>query len=120
MAGQSQRNEVKEQVQKLLASSQIVYGSLDSVEVVDADANKGAFMSPILLMNEKPFTATAAHDVEAFGPVSTIMPYKNLDEAIVLSKLGNWLYFKFSDRDRQVPADVETNEAAQNRGPFST
>ena len=88
LAGQTQRNEVKDQVQKLLASSQIVYGSLESVEVIDADANKGAFMSPVLLMNEMPFEATAAHEVEAFGPVSTIMPYKNLDEAIALSKLG--------------------------------
>lgn len=88
LAGQAQRNEVKEQVQKLLASSQIVYGSLDSVEVIDADPEKGAFMSPVLLMNDKPFTATAAHEVEAFGPVSTIMPYKNMDEAIALSKLG--------------------------------
>jgi oxepin-CoA hydrolase / 3-oxo-5,6-dehydrosuberyl-CoA semialdehyde dehydrogenase len=88
LAGETQRKEVREQVQKLLASSQIVYGSLDSVEVIDADANKGAFISPILLMNEKPFAATAAHEVEAFGPVSTIMPYKNMDEAIALSKLG--------------------------------
>ncbi len=88
LAGQTQRNEVKEQVQKLLASSQIVYGSLDSVEVIDADANKGAFISPILLMNEKPFDAKEAHEVEAFGPVSTIMPYKNIDAAIALSKLG--------------------------------
>lgn len=88
LAGETQRSEVKEQVQKLLASSQMVYGSLDSVEVVDADANKGAFMSPVLLMNDKPFAATAAHEVEAFGPVSTIMPYKNMDEAIALSKLG--------------------------------
>ena len=88
LAGQAQRNEVKEQVQKLLASSQIIYGSLDSVEVIDADAIKGAFLSPILLMNDKPFTAEAAHNVEAFGPVSTIMPYKNLDEAILLSKKG--------------------------------
>jgi oxepin-CoA hydrolase/3-oxo-5,6-dehydrosuberyl-CoA semialdehyde dehydrogenase len=88
LAGQAQRNEVKEQIQKLLASSQIVYGSLDSVEVIDADPEKGAFMSPVLLMNDKPFTATAAHEVEAFGPVSTIMPYKNMDEAIALSKLG--------------------------------
>ena len=88
LAGETQRIEVREQVQKLLASSQIVYGSLDSVTVIDADANKGAFISPILLMNEKPFDATAAHEVEAFGPVSTIMPYKNIDEAIALSKLG--------------------------------
>lgn len=88
LAGQTQRNEVKEQVQKLLASSQIVYGSLDSVEVVGADANKGAFMSPVLLMNENPFGSTEPHQIEAFGPVSTIMPYKNMDDAIALSKLG--------------------------------
>lgn len=88
LAGETQRKEVREQVQKLLASSQIVYGSLDSVDVVDADATKGAFLSPILLMNEKPFAATEAHEVEAFGPVSTIMPYKTMDEAIALSKLG--------------------------------
>lgn len=88
LAGQSQKSEVKTQVQKLLASSQIVYGSLDSVELIDADAGKGAFISPVLLMNEKPFEAKEAHEVEAFGPVSTIMPYKHLDEAIALSKLG--------------------------------
>jgi oxepin-CoA hydrolase / 3-oxo-5,6-dehydrosuberyl-CoA semialdehyde dehydrogenase len=88
LAGQVQKKEVREQVQKLLASSQIVYGSLDSVEVIDADANKGAFMSPLLLMNEKPFASEESHNVEAFGPVSTIMPYKNMDEAIALSKKG--------------------------------
>jgi oxepin-CoA hydrolase / 3-oxo-5,6-dehydrosuberyl-CoA semialdehyde dehydrogenase len=88
LAGKSQVEEVKTQVQKLLASSQILYGSLDSVEVIDADAKKGAFMSPLLLMNEKPFTAEEVHTVEAFGPVSTIMPYKNMDDAIELSKKG--------------------------------
>lgn len=88
LAGETQREEVKAQVQKLLASSQIVYGSLDSVEVIDADAGKGAFMSPVLLMNDKPFVTKEVHEVEAFGPVSTIMPYKNADDTIALSKLG--------------------------------
>jgi oxepin-CoA hydrolase/3-oxo-5,6-dehydrosuberyl-CoA semialdehyde dehydrogenase len=88
LAGESQRSEVRSQIQKLLASSQIVYGSLDSVEVIDADANKGAFLSPILLKNENPFSSNEVHEVEAFGPVSTIMPYKNIDEAIELSKKG--------------------------------
>ena len=88
LAGETQRNEVKQQVQKLLASSQMVYGSLDSVEVIDADANKGAFISPILLMNEKPHHSFEPHNIEAFGPVSTIMPYKNINDAIALSKLG--------------------------------
>jgi oxepin-CoA hydrolase/3-oxo-5,6-dehydrosuberyl-CoA semialdehyde dehydrogenase len=88
LAGQGQRSEVRNQVQKLLASSQIIYGSLDSVEVVDADPNKGAFISPLLLMNEQPFRSREVHEVEAFGPVSTIMPYKTMEEAIALSKLG--------------------------------
>ena len=57
LAGQGQRNEVKAQVQKLLASSQLIYGSLDSVEVIDADSKKGAFVSPLLLLNEKPFAS---------------------------------------------------------------
>jgi oxepin-CoA hydrolase/3-oxo-5,6-dehydrosuberyl-CoA semialdehyde dehydrogenase len=88
LAGETQRREVKEQVQKLLASSQIVYGSLDSVQVIDADAEKGAFLSPILLMNDTPYRSDEPHNIEAFGPVSTIMPYKNMDDAIALSKLG--------------------------------
>ncbi|MBL0267907.1 MAG: phenylacetic acid degradation bifunctional protein PaaZ [Chitinophagaceae bacterium] len=88
LAGETQRQEVREQVQKLLASSQIVYGSLDSVEVVDADASAGAFISPVLLMNDQPHTSREPHEVEAFGPVSTIMPYRNMDDAIALSKLG--------------------------------
>lgn len=88
LAGETQREEVKVQVQKLLASSRLIYGSLDSVEVVDADAIRGAFISPLLLLNEKPFENNAAHEVEAFGPVSTIMPYRGMDEAIALSKKG--------------------------------
>ncbi len=88
LAGEAQRLEVKEQVQKLLASSQIIYGSLDSVEVLDADAIKGAFMSPILLLNQDPLHTKVSHEVEAFGPVATIMPYKNLDDAITVAKMG--------------------------------
>ncbi|MEO8719590.1 MAG: phenylacetic acid degradation bifunctional protein PaaZ [Ginsengibacter sp.] len=88
LAGLSQKEEVMQQVQKLLASSQILYGSLDSVELVDADDKKGAFMSPLLLKNEAPFQNDEAHNIEAFGPVSTLMPYKNIDEAIALAKLG--------------------------------
>ncbi len=88
LAGKAQLNEVKTQVEKLLACSQLVYGSLDSVALVDADAQLGAFMSPLILRNDRPFTALLSHEVEAFGPVSTLMPYSSLDEAIDLSKLG--------------------------------
>ena len=88
LAGETQRKEVKNRVKELLASSQIIYGSLDSVELIDADPIKGAFLSPLLLLNEKPFTSEEVHQVEAFGPVSTMMPYGNTDEAIELSKKG--------------------------------
>lgn len=88
LAGQQQRREVKEQVSKLLASSQLIYGSLDSVEVMDADAEKGAFLSPLLLLNENPFHSSEPHEIEAFGPVATLMPYDNIDDAIALSKKG--------------------------------
>jgi oxepin-CoA hydrolase/3-oxo-5,6-dehydrosuberyl-CoA semialdehyde dehydrogenase len=88
LAGQHQRLEVKGQIGKLLASSQIIYGSLDSVTLVDADVDKGAFMSPVLLLNDKPFSSGEPHEIEAFGPVSTIMPYKAMTDAIELSKKG--------------------------------
>src|SRR5690242_12937800 len=88
LAGQSQKREVHQQIQKLLASSQVIYGSLDSVDVLDADPKRGAFVSQILLKNESPFNAEEVHNVEVFGPVSTIMPYKNAGEAIALAKMG--------------------------------
>jgi len=88
LASQGQREEVRQQVSRLLASSQLVYGSLDAVEVMGADAKTGAFLSPLLLVNSQPFGNTDVHDVEAFGPVSTVMPYRNMDEAIELSRLG--------------------------------
>lgn len=88
LASTGQRDEVRQNIQKLLASSQIVYGSLDSVELVDADPGKGAFMSPILLRNDHPFKSEDVHDIECFGPVSTIMPYRDLNDAVDLAKKG--------------------------------
>lgn len=88
LASLGQRDEVKQNIQKLLAGAQIVYGSLDSLELVDADPKKGAFLSPILLLNEQPFRTETVHDIECFGPVSTIMPYDGIAEAIALVKKG--------------------------------
>ena len=88
LAGQEQKAEVSAQVQKLLASSQIIYGSLDSVQLIDADADLGAFISPIVLLNTDPHNSFEPHNVEAFGPVSTLMPYSTTEEVIALSKLG--------------------------------
>lgn len=88
LVSQAQRQAVKEQVGKIAQTAQIVYGNLDEVETLGADAAKGAFMSPILLREDQPFKNEAAHITEAFGPVSTLMPYRNLEEAIELSHMG--------------------------------
>lgn len=88
LAGLDQREEVKEKVQQLAKSQEIVFGDLDNFDVMGADKNKGAFMSPILFLNDDPFNKTDVHNVEAFGPVSTILPYKTIDEAIELAQMG--------------------------------
>ena len=79
---------VRANVELLAKSQSIVYGDVSQCEVVGADPNAGAFFSPILFRNNDPFNQTDVHDIEAFGPVATVMPYKNLDEAILLAKMG--------------------------------
>ena len=88
LAGKEQLTEVSEKVKQLAQSQDIVFGSLEKFEVVGADKNKGAFISPILFLNNDPFNKTDCHNVEAFGPVSTILPYKTIDEAIKLARMG--------------------------------
>ena len=82
LVSDAQRESVREQVGKIAKTAEIVYGDLDTVETIGADSRKGAFLKPILLRENHPFKNEAAHITEAFGPVSTLMPYKNLDEAI--------------------------------------
>ena len=88
LATKLQVDRVKENVRKLSLSQEIAYGSIDEVEVVGADKETGAFFSPILFVNDDPFNKTDVHEIEAFGPVSTIMPYKTLEDAIELAKMG--------------------------------
>ncbi|WP_312762735.1 phenylacetic acid degradation bifunctional protein PaaZ [Epilithonimonas sp.] len=88
LANKDQVKEVSEKVQELSKTQEIVFGNLDNFEVKGADKSKGAFMSPILFLNPDPFKYTDCHNIEAFGPVSTIIPYQNLDEAIELARMG--------------------------------
>ncbi len=88
LASQLQVERVRANVELLQRSQEIVYGSLDEFEVIGADKKKGAFFSPILFRNTNPFIQTACHEIEAFGPVSTIMPYKTIEDAIHLAKMG--------------------------------
>ena len=88
LATRLQVERVRANVEKLAQSQEIVFGDLDHFDVIGADKNTGAFFSPILFLNDNPFSKTDVHEIEAFGPVSTIMPYKTLDDAIELAKMG--------------------------------
>lgn len=88
LAGLTQRNEVRERVQQLARSQSIVIGDLENFEVIGADKEKGAFLPPVVFYNDDPFRKTDCHNIEAFGPVATIVPYNTLDEAIELVRLG--------------------------------
>ncbi|WP_420576071.1 phenylacetic acid degradation bifunctional protein PaaZ [Ekhidna sp.] len=89
LAGREQLEEVTKRVAELAKTSELVYGSLDNVgEAMGADWKKGAFMSPMLFVNQNPLNTEEVHNIEAFGPVSTILPYKTMDEAIAISKKG--------------------------------
>jgi len=83
-----QAERVRASVEQLSKSQRIVFGDLDHFDIIGATAKPEAFFSPILFRNDDPFHQTACHDIEAFGPVATIMPYKELDDAIELAKMG--------------------------------
>jgi oxepin-CoA hydrolase/3-oxo-5,6-dehydrosuberyl-CoA semialdehyde dehydrogenase len=88
LASKEQVKRVKENVELLMTNQQVVYGDMDNFELVGAEKEKGAFFPPILFRNDDPFNKTMVHEIEAFGPVSTILPYKNMEEAVELIKMG--------------------------------
>jgi oxepin-CoA hydrolase/3-oxo-5,6-dehydrosuberyl-CoA semialdehyde dehydrogenase len=88
LATKLQVQRVRENATLLAKSQEIVFGSIDEVQVLGADASQGAFFSPILFRNNNPFINTDVHDIECFGPVSTLMPYKSLEDAISLARMG--------------------------------
>ncbi len=88
LVSRKQLEEVRSRIKEISATADLVYGDAEKVETLDADAQKGAFISPVLLRENNPLKNTSVHETEAFGPVSTLMPYKSLEEAIKIAKLG--------------------------------
>ena len=88
LASLDQREEVRQRVRELAQEAEIVVGDPDRVTVASGDADKGAFLNPIVLYSDEPLEANSVHDIEAFGPVCTVMPYEDLDEAVTLDKAG--------------------------------
>jgi oxepin-CoA hydrolase/3-oxo-5,6-dehydrosuberyl-CoA semialdehyde dehydrogenase len=88
LATRLQAERVRASVDELAKSQKIVFGDLNDFEIKGESAKREAFFPPILFRNDDPFHQTACHEIEAFGPVATIMPYKELDDAIELAKMG--------------------------------
>jgi oxepin-CoA hydrolase/3-oxo-5,6-dehydrosuberyl-CoA semialdehyde dehydrogenase len=87
VASLSQRREVSGQLAKLREEAELVYGD-GKLEPLGADAERGAFMAPTLLHCRDAARARAVHSVEAFGPVCTLLGYRDTDEAIALARRG--------------------------------
>ena len=88
LVNRSQMDVVRNRVLELVKDTPIVSGNLDQFDVLGADKSKGAFVPPILMLNDNPMQKLDSHEVECFGPVSTLMPYQDFNQAIELAKMG--------------------------------
>ncbi|MGW3469655.1 phenylacetic acid degradation bifunctional protein PaaZ [Saccharopolyspora sp. NPDC000995] len=101
LASLEQREEVRRSLKALLEAGTLVHGDPGRVEVLDADAERGAFLPPLLVRCDDP-DQPQPHEVEAFGPVSTVMPYETAAQAVALARRG-----KGSLAGSVVTADAE-------------
>jgi oxepin-CoA hydrolase/3-oxo-5,6-dehydrosuberyl-CoA semialdehyde dehydrogenase len=88
LAGKAQVAEVGRSLELLSKAGERVYGDPNHFDIVGADKEHGAFFPTTLLYCDKPLSRTEPHEIEAFGPVNTVMPYDSVDEAIELAKMG--------------------------------
>ena len=113
LAGRGQVSEVRKSVDLIARSSELVFGNVDDFNVVGADRMRGAFFPALLFYANDPFGASEPHDVEAFGPVNTVMPYRTVDDAIELAKKGRGsLVGSLFTADDRVARDVALGTAA--------
>ncbi len=88
LASRDQVREVKDCVAQLRAEAELICGDPDNPQLVSGDVEAGAFINPVLLYCDQPAGREAIHAVEAFGPVSTIVPYESVDDAIDQARRG--------------------------------
>ena len=88
LVSNGQKQDVLNKAKIISAEAERIYGDPDAFDVQGADGAKGAFVPPILFHCADPDNAKRVHDTEAFGPVSTIMGYRDLDHAISLVNKG--------------------------------
>ncbi|MFB0872634.1 MULTISPECIES: phenylacetic acid degradation bifunctional protein PaaZ [unclassified Sphingobium] len=107
LASASQLDDVRAKARTLATQAQLTFGDIDTVAVTGGSSADGAFISPLLFRADDPWSADLVHDVEAFGPVSTLMPYKDLNDAIALANRGKGsLALSFFTYDPQVAREL--------------
>ena len=116
LVGNAQCLDVLKQVEAIEAEAECVFGQEKSISPLGDDVTNGAFLPPMLMRHDRPHDARAVHDVEAFGPVSTLMPYKELEEAVALAARGKGsLCCSITTFDREAAATF-VREAAPMHG----
>lgn len=111
LVGTEQREDVRAAAARIAQAGRIVFGDLDSVEVIGADAERGAFLSPILVRVDDAERAEP-HDVEAFGPVSALMGYRDTSHAVeLLARGGGSLAGSVVSADVDFVTDMVTGAA---------
>ncbi len=88
LASLDQKKDVADRVRALLEKAELVFGDKDGFQPKGEGVAEGAFFPPTLLLAKDPLGDDAVHDIEAFGPVSTLMAYEDLDEALALAAKG--------------------------------
>ena len=88
LASHDQLTDVGERVAQLLQGTEAVFSAKDGFAPQGAGTAEGAFFSPTLLLSRKPLDNNDVHNLEAFGPVSTLMAYDGIDEALALAARG--------------------------------
>ena len=116
LVGKSQCQDVLDQVARIEEEAQWVFGQDKTTQPLGADAERGAFLPPMLMRQDNPHNGTAVHNVEAFGPVSTLMPYRDIEEAVALAAKGKGsLCCSITTFDRNAAATF-VREAASMHG----
>lgn len=115
LSSSDQLRDVNEAIDRLLESSECVFGKDGSFKPVGQGVENGAFISPHLLISHNPLQDGGAHDLEAFGPVATLMPYNGIEEALTLAAKGKGsLVTTLTTRDPAIAAQMIPVLAAQH------
>ncbi|MCY7328185.1 MAG: phenylacetic acid degradation bifunctional protein PaaZ, partial [Saprospiraceae bacterium] len=104
---------VRERLAELSLATPAIFGDPEAFEVSGAMRDKGAFIPPILLLNDRPMEKILTHETECFGPVATLMPYQTLENAIEIANIGKGsLVSSICTHDPRIMRDYVLNAAA--------